>query len=170
MESQPERLAADVLKEWFSYDADSGCITWKKSKTYVSAGAVAGCHCAQGYWVIGFGGKRYRAHRIAWVLHYGDWPPDGFMIDHVNGNRGDNSIANLRLATQTQNRANSKLDSKNTSGEKGVSWSKRERKWRAYIRLNGKQSYLGMYARVEDAAHAYRAAAVHHFGEFANFG
>ena len=87
--------------------------------------------------------------------------------DHVNGNGLDNRRANLREATQSQNSANRELSSSNTSGYKGVSWSRGTRKWVAQIGVNGRRIYLGLFADPAEGARAYNRAALEHFGEFA---
>lgn len=83
----------------------------------------------------------------------------GQAVDHVNGNRLDNRRCNLRVATQAQNMANLGLSDRNTSGFKGVSWNKRDRRWQATISINNKARNLGYYELDVDAAHAYDAAA-----------
>jgi len=110
------------------------------------------------------GGKlrEFRLHRE--VLGITD--PD-VEVDHVNGNGLDNRRANLRIATAQQNQANRSAQANNASGLKGVSWHKRDRKWRAHIRIAGKQHSLGYYATREEAAGAYDVAAVEAHGEFA---
>ena len=90
------------------------------------------------------------------------------VVDHINNNRCDNRKANLRVCTQHQNSMNCATPINNTSGYKGVSWSKRKNKWRAYIKYNYKQIYLGLYNNKTDAAKAYNEAAIKYFGEFAH--
>jgi hypothetical protein len=111
--------------------------------------------------------KPYRAHRVAWALHYGEWPCG--EIDHINGIRHDNRICNLRIATGPENSRNLKRRSDNTSGYKGVSKVAATGKWRAYINLNGKQYSLGYYDTAEAAAAAYANAAPKFHGEFARW-
>lgn len=88
-------------------------------------------------------------------------------FDHVNRNGLDNRRINLRPATGTQNNANQALRSDSTSGFKGVTWHKQDRKWQAKIKANGKDYYLGQFEHPLDAAHAYNQAALEAFGEFA---
>jgi hypothetical protein len=105
-------------------------------------------------------------HRAVMRLAGIELPP-GCQIDHKNGRRADNRLCNLRLATQSQQNMNSRRQSNNTSGAKGVSWCKREQKWRAYIKLNGKLKHLSYFDSKHKAAAAYRQAAKKYFGEFA---
>lgn len=102
---------------------------------------------------------------IIWVLYYGDWPPDGYWIDHEDRIKAHNWITNLRLATPTQNQQN-----KAGSGQysKGVTWRDRiEKPWQAKIRVNGDRLHLGSFATEEEAAQAYRDACIKYHGEFA---
>lgn len=88
-------------------------------------------------------------------------------IDHANGNGLDNRRVNLRPATRSQNGANRPPPSNNTSGYKGVYWSRPTRKWRAVIRVNDRKANLGYFTDPVDAARAYNAAALEAWGEFA---
>jgi hypothetical protein len=131
------------------------------------AGNVAGSPNTKGYWDIGLGGRLYKAHRLAWLYAFGEWPPH--QVDHRDGNRRNNAIANLRLATNQQNQANRGPQRNNTSGHKGVSWHRRERKWVAQMKVSGRKVNLGQYADFERACEAYRAGARRAQGEFAPF-
>ena len=118
----------------------------------------------KGYYRIELGGRRYFAHRLAWYLHYGEWP--SAMIDHINGDRKDNRIANLRLANQSQNSANAKRYSNNSTGYKGVS-ERRPGQFRASVRKDGKLRHLGTFSTPEAAYDAYVEAANDLHGSFA---
>ena len=126
----------------------------------------AGCASSSGYRQIWFEGKQHMEHRVAWYLHYGEWPTQ--QIDHINGVRSDNRIANLRLSTNSENMYNRKKPANNTSGHKGVSWHSGYQRWQAAIAVNGNKMNLGRFATREDAAAAYQRAALHYHGEFVN--
>lgn len=102
---------------------------------------------------------------MAWAIHHGEWP-DG-EIDHINMKRDDNRIANLRLATSSDNRMNSGRQENNTSGMKGVYWKKARGKWMSQIQVASKQIFLGRYATKAEAHAAYCEAAKKYHGEFA---
>jgi len=108
--------------------------------------------------------KRYLQHRLVWLYVHGRWPKD--QIDHINGNRSDNRLCNLREATCSQNLMNARAHSHNTSGLKGA--CKHEPGyWSSVIRVNGKNKYLGRFKSPEEAHAVYASAAKKYFGEFA---
>lgn len=90
------------------------------------------------------------------------------LIDHINGNSLDNRIKNLRIANYSQNASNSKLRNNNTSGYKGVCWSKKHNKWLVRIKYNKKSIYIGMFNSIIDAANAYDKASIKYHKEFAS--
>src|SRR5574337_469220 len=92
---------ADRVRELFAFDSSTGILTRRtKASSNAEAGAVAG-HLSKGYLLVNVDGIKQKVHRIAWLHHYGEWPPG--MIDHINGNRSDNRIANLRVASAAIN-------------------------------------------------------------------
>lgn len=93
--------------------------------------------------------------------------PAGVDVDHIDGNRLNNTIGNLRLCERRQNLMNSRKRTATTSKFKGVYWLAANRKWRAKINVEGKSKHLGCFAAEEDAARAYDQAALIYFGEFA---
>lgn len=92
---------------------------------------------------------------------------DGINVDHINGDKLDNRKENLRVCTQAQNIANSKINKSNKSGYKGVYWNKERHKWSTQIKFNRKSMHIGHFVDLEDAAHAYDTKARELFGEFA---
>ena len=148
----------EQITEFLNYNMNSGVITWiKPSSTKTACGDVAGCMDGKGYLAIKIFNRIYRAHRLAWFLHFGEFP-DG-DIDHINGIRTDNRISNLRKATRSENLQNLKTPSTNKSGFIGVSFCKTRNKWRASIRpCVGQQKSLGYFLTKEDASKAYLEA------------
>ena len=138
---------------------------WKTSSGGRIAGRRAGCLKNNGYITVMLLGKFYQAHRLIWLLTYGVWPPS--HVDHINGDRSDNRISNLRLCSQLQNNQNKSLATNNKSGFKGVFYRAHSRKYQALITVNGIQKYLGRYERAEDAARVYDAACIEFFGAYA---
>lgn len=169
-------VSTEHLKSVMKYDAVSGVFTYTENRgRQRKAGDVAGCispksyHHGGGYRIIairdGAFRKEYGAHRLAWFYVYGVWPKG--QLDHINGKRDDNRIANLREATRSQNGANRAANSNNTSGLKGVSLHKATGKWRSDIYVEGKALFLGYHESLASAGAAYDLAAYMHFGEFA---
>lgn len=163
-------LTAEKVRELLHYDPETGVLTRairtsNRVKTGAEAGTIHEVKAGQFYRYVCIGGRKYPAHRLAWLHFHGEWPEK--QIDHKDGNGLNNRIANLRLASQTLNNANTKRRVDNASGAKGVCWSKRQGQWRAYIRSNGRQKHLGYFATVREAAEAYRRASVKLFGDFA---
>ncbi len=103
---------------------------------------------------------KYRISHIVWLWHYGEPVPK--LIDHRDGNRQNNSIDNLREATQSQNMANTRIRIDNTSGHKGISWAARNKKWRVQVN----RQIIGFYSTLEEAIAARRTAAERIHGEF----
>jgi hypothetical protein len=106
-------------------------------------------------------------HRIVLARMLGRTLNRNESVDHINGNRQDNRRQNLRLATYKENGRNRRLSSANNSGYKGVIWHKGGQKWQAQVKVDGTLIYLGLFADPIDAALAYDAAAIEHFGPFA---
>jgi hypothetical protein len=132
------------------------------------AGKQAGGDHPQGYISIRVGGEKILAHQVAWIYMTGVLPKAD--IDHINGNKKDNSWVNLRLATRSQNKANVRKPITNSSGYKGVSYSNTAKKWVAQIGVDGKTFVLGYFLNPIEAHAAYVAAAERYFGVYANAG
>lgn len=108
----------------------------------------------------------YPAHRIIWRMETGDCPE---FIDHINGDRTDNRIENLRAVTRMENHQNMARSKINTSGVTGVTWNRNARKWQASIRCGEEKVHLGLFACIEEAAKV-RKAAERKFGFHPNHG
>ena len=141
-------LTQDKLMEILSYDYDSGNFTWKSpTNRSIRVGDIAGTVTDMDYIQIGVLGKLYLAHRLAWLYVYGYFPTE---IDHINRNKADNRILNLREVTHSENQKNQKMNSKNTSGFTGV-YKHRNGKWVAQIQVGGKSINLGYFHKIENA-------------------
>jgi len=128
----------EFIKHYLSYDANTGNLIWLRTRSNrASVGSKAGCVNTQGYSVVQVGGCLMYHHHIAWALYHKEWPMN--EIDHINGNRNDNRIANLRLVTSSQNSFNMRLSIRNTSGIKGVHWDDVRKKWEISIKAGAKR-------------------------------
>jgi hypothetical protein len=146
------------------YDPQTGVFRWREPPHWrVSRGALAGYYKNNRYLCIVVDGRSYVAQRLAWLYIYGEWPNG--LVDHINCDRGDNRIANLRIADRVQNQANRGRPRTNRTGYKGV---RREsaNSWSAKIRRNGEERWLGTFQSPEAAGRAYALAAVEVDGEF----
>lgn len=151
----------EAVREFISYDPESGALTWIKGRSNVRAGTSAGTRTDErGYLVVIFKRRRFYAHRLAWFLSNGEWPAGD--IDHINGNPGDNRLANLRLASRSQNCMNTRSRG-GSSRFRGVSFHKQRGRWRAFLNTQ----HIGLFDSEEDAARAHDAAALAARGEFA---
>ena len=176
-----ETLTFEFVNQCLNYCPESGSLTWKdrprehfKTKRGWSVfksqfkGNDAGTVNKQGYLQVCISHKLYRSHRIGWLLSTGKWPIH--QIDHINNNRVDNRLCNLREATNTENSMNSGLRADNSSGIKGVSWNKRIQKWHARIYANKKFNHLGYFETTDEAKTTIQSHRKLHHGEFAHHG
>jgi hypothetical protein len=145
-------LTSDEVREILDYNPDTGEFRWRKNHRL--SGRRAGSPNSWGYVHIQINGRKYKAHRLAWLITYGELPEKD--IDHLNNVRTDNRICNLRAVSRSvniQNQTRGHRDS--TSKYLGVSWDKHRRKWAAIIVLNYKTYHLGKFDTEEDAYSAY---------------
>lgn len=145
----------------FSYDPKAG-ILWRKGKQGMK---VAGCNASNGYLRTRAGGEQYAVHRIIWKMIHKVESDD---IDHINGDRKDNRIANLRLATRSDNNRNIVISPMNTSGYSGVTYLKRENRWKAYLKVEKTQVCAGLFKEKREAVIAYNNLALQLHGVFAH--
>lgn len=158
-------LTQKLLKALLTYEPETGVFRRHSGGRAGPPGSIAGRLHPEGYRYIFVSGKQYRAARLAVLYMTGSWPPD--QVDHRNRNTSDDRWSNLRLATQSQNKANSSMYRNNTSGFTGVYWDADRGHWRAKTKINGKRKWLGRFKTREEAHAAYLAAVTKTFGEFA---
>lgn len=151
----------DELRRKLDYCPDTGELVWRENSNTHKRGDIAGSIVYSGksrdrYISINTCGRKIKAHRLAWLLHYGSEPES--IIDHINGDGTDNKISNLRLSSASENAKNMKLFKSNSSQICGVHWVPKISKWRAEIRSSGKRMVMGHFASLFDAACVRRSA------------
>lgn len=168
-------ISCDDLALLLAYNPDTGVLTWlpRPVAAFKSEASSRRWHSnfcgkpaltasnSDGYRIGGIMGRLYRAHRVAWALAHGAWPEG--EIDHINGDRADNRLANLRDVSRAKNQRNAKMQVNNTSGVNGVGWMASHNKWRADMKIDGAYKFLGLFDTKEAAATA-RAAANDRYG------
>ena len=166
-------LSAEFVRLLFDYEAETGFLRWQyqtsKPRKWNSryAGTIAGSS-VKGYVQIQISNPNplnYYAHQIVWCHGRGYWPLH--QIDHINGERSDNRISNLRLATNSENGCNKPRQRNNTSGFVGVSFDPQRKMWRARVNLHRKMHDIGFFPTAEQAATARKDAVKRIHGEFA---
>ena len=158
-------LKKEYLHQWFDYK--NGDLYYKKSKSRIKIGQKAGYKNSHGYCKITINGQSYPAHRIIFYYHFGFMPK---VVDHINQNRSDNRIENLRATDQSWNTIYSKKNTKNTSGYKNVSWHKQCKKWWVRIFVEGKRKSFGLFDNLQDAVKVAKETRIKHHGEFVHHG
>lgn len=166
IKKKERRLGIDRARQLLVYNDIDGRVVWRVSRGCRNAGEVAGCpRLNKGYITICVDKTHFYAHRLAWFLHYGKWPCR--YVDHIDGDKTNNIITNLREATTSQNKANSPAIRVATKSKlKGVSWYASEGKWGARIGVNYNRIFLGLFSERKNAHAAYLRAAKKYFGEF----
>jgi hypothetical protein len=158
-------LTADELRRIAHYDPQTGQFEWFENVRFrKNAAGNKPRSKPVSYFQVTIRGQRYLAHRLAWLYEYGEFPKG--HIDHINGDRHDNRLANLREATHQENLYNRGANKNNSTGYKGVSVNRLGR-YLATITANGKYHYLGLFDDAETAHQAYCAAALRLHGDFA---
>jgi hypothetical protein len=143
-------ITQSELKEVLNYDPNTGIFTWKqKTSNRIKVGAIAGNLHNCGYIELKVKGNRILAHRLAWLYEHGKLPS---LIDHINGDKKDNRICNLRQASFAENAYNSKIRVDNKSGIRCVCWDNKRQSWGVRIKLEGKLKYFGNYKDLNEAA------------------
>lgn len=169
------------LKCLMAYHPETGALSWlprdvslftseRNAKSWNSsfAGKPALCtHAGKGYLKGAIFDKDYQTHRVVWALVHGSWPSG--VIDHIDGNRSNNRIENLRDVQPVDNRKNTKIRCDSKTGIQGVRWHDKAKRWNAYITIDKRQINLGYFDRIEDAR-ACRQAANAQYGFHPNHG
>ena len=156
-------LTQKYVKELFEYQ--DGELIWKSNRgKNQTKGKIAGSEKSHNYKRIRFNGRTHYAHRLIFLYHHGYLPN---MIDHINGNKFDNRIENLRECNKSTNAINSCVSSRNTSGVKGVYFDKAISKWCATLTINGKNKFIGNFDDIELAELVVKEAREKYHGEFA---
>ena len=148
-------LTQDRVKTLLSYDPDTGFLIWRKTSKR------AGTQHYSGYRNVFVDGRCYIEHRVIWLYVYGEWPT--VDVDHINRQRNDNRLQNLRLATREENCQNQPLRKNNRSGQTGIYFHKVSQKWAAVINVGKKQVHLGVFCTREEATAARHNAEAQHY-------
>lgn len=155
----------DKLKEAFDYNPATGALTWSKTRSGINTNnGYAGTLNPNGYTIIKFEGELIYAHRIVFLIHHGCIPEE---IDHINGEKSDNRIENLRASDKYKNRHNARISVRNKSGVKGVSWCKKTNKWLASVTYMGERHVVGRFSDIENASREVMRKREELHGEFA---
>jgi len=158
-------LTQERALELFHYDEATGKLFWRVSRGRTKAGNEADCATSDGYLRVAADGRRYRVHRVIFLMKTGRWPvPD---CDHRDLNGVNNLWNNLREATRSQNKANEPVHCGRTDRLKGAYHHKKHGGWSSRIKVMGKMLHLGYFKTKEEAHECYKVAADKYFGEFA---
>lgn len=149
-------LTQDRLMYFLSYNPDTGEFTRLRRQPGTRPGAVAGSRKSDGYLVTSVDGKLYMCHRLAWLYMTGSWPKH--QIDHIDGNRSNNSFSNLRDVTKTTNAQNQRRPHRSNKSTEVLGTFKNGSGYAARISHNGSKKYLGTFKTIEEASAAYIAA------------
>lgn len=160
--AKASEVSIDELRDTMRYDTETGKLFWTHSphrneawnKRFPGREAFTYTH-KDGYKVGIFSNAHLKAHRVIWAIVYGEWP---LQVDHINGDRADNRIQNLRSVTAQENARNRGLRSDNKAGVTGVCWDRKEGKWIAQLTVDGRNRRLGAFNSKDDAAAAWRDA------------
>ncbi len=136
------------LKQCLSYNPSDGIFRWIEKRRGLRVGDIAGYNRSDGYIDIGIDGKLYRAHRLAWLYMNGVMPKS---IDHIDGDRSNNCISNLREVSKGENSKNLGTNRRNSSGEMNIMWYNPLNKWHVQIQHKGKRIHIGYFDSMVEA-------------------
>jgi len=151
-------ITQEYLKSIITYNPDTGIFVRKNGRIPKYVGK-------NGYMQISIQYKKYYLHRLAWLYMYGFMPEK--EIDHINGNKSDNRICNLREATRTQNRHNTKVSKRNKSGHKNISLHTTSKLWRVVMYKNGTTVVNKYFKEIDDAIDFSKKMRKEIYGNFA---
>ena len=144
-------ITQEYLKFILNYNEITGIFTWEnRPSNRIQLKQIAGCEQKIGYITIQINKKHYKAHRLAWLYVYGEWPKN--QIDHINGIRNDNRIENLRDVSVRENSSNG-VEHRNN--KLIGAYITKDKKWKSQIQINKKLIYLGIYNTELEAHNAY---------------
>jgi len=152
----------EQLKAMFDYI--DGKLVWKVKRKRVNVGDLAGVVHPNGYLRTGLNGRIHLNHRLIFMFHHGYLPE---IVDHIDGNKLNNKIENLRGANKITNQQNQKIKKENTSGYKNVSFCKQTKNWVVQIKVNGRSKTVARYANIEFADLVAQEARAKYHGEYA---
>ncbi len=142
-------VTPELLQQLLTYEPDTGFLFWKErgkpNFDAQNAGKQAFLATTNGYKIGRVMNMTFMASRVAWAIATGEMPKG--EIDHINGDRADNRLCNLRDVTRTENRHNKAQNKNNKSGVGGVAWISQSLKWRAYITVDKKNIILGHFSK-----------------------
>lgn len=154
----------DIDNIKFNFEYKEGKLYWRHSRgKKTKAGDRAGHLQQTGYWAINLDKKLYKEHRVIFMIHHGYLPR---YIDHIDGNKLNNKIENLRSCTNSENAMNSKISSRNSLGIKNVSFHKVLKKYKVQIQLDGKDIHIGYFEDLKIAEIEAQKARQKYFGDF----
>jgi hypothetical protein len=159
-------ITQQLLHELFEYR--DGVLFWKVDRRGNKIKGKRACRpTGHGYQEVTICKKKHYAHRVIFMMFHGRWP---IQVDHIDGDRSNNLISNLREANNAQNNRNTGLRSTNTTGFKGVHYNKLNKNYNARITVNYKNIHIGCFKTAEEAHEAYKRVASELHGDFARFG
>lgn len=155
------------FEKYLIYEPETGLLIWKVTLCNTAiAGNVAGTRSKKGYIQVQINKKRYYAHNIAWIMSGGEIP-SGYEVDHIDLDKANNKLENLRLSTKSQNQRNRGIHKNNRTGVKGVSFCKQTGLYKARVMLYHKEYFCGRFKTVEEAKEAVIKKRIELHGEFA---
>lgn len=157
-------ITKELIQALFSYMPNGSLVRKVTTNPRAKQGTISGCLNKAGYLRTTVAGRLYYNHHLVWLLFHGYLPK---MLDHINGDRADNRIENLRECTQEENMRNCRNKKNNTTGIKGVTWRPTKGKFRARITVDQKEVCIGHYDTLEEASQAVQQARTTHHGAFA---